>query len=60
MDLSKQIETFEDGVIGIRITKENKHNISAIFEALKNAPTPKKPDNKPEFIEGDFKNALLD
>ncbi len=46
MDLSNQIETFEGGIIGIRITKENRHNISAIWEALKNAPTPKKPEDK--------------
>tara|TARA_B100001093_G_C25965426_1_gene650871 strand:+ start:309 stop:446 length:138 start_codon:yes stop_codon:yes gene_type:complete len=41
-DYSKDIEKCGDGLIGIRITNSNKHDLTAIWAALKAAPTPKK------------------
>ena len=41
-DYSKDIEVIEDGMIGKRITDQNKHDLTSIWAALKAAPTPKK------------------
>ena len=41
-DYRDDIRQIDDGLIGIKITKENAKDISKIWEALKSVPAPKK------------------